>query len=219
LAKRPDKVRIRDSGLCRVWRVELVFVQTADFGPAKLKPATSTIEIEMRILPAILAVLASSLGASGTPAATYQYTGTPFTEAALPYQLGQRVTGTLELTQPLPPNMAATDIPIANFVDLLFVDGVQVRSAANSVICRLVLGTDAAGNINAWMIWVRADAVGVGYSRYSLETYNIPGFSADLVGVGVYPGACDSGELDPRASTLDAGSWRADGVFGDGFEG
>lgn len=173
----------------------------------------------MRNLFATLAALATALGAPGTSAATYHYTGTPFTEAAAPYQLGQRVTGRLELVQALPANMEATDIPIANFVGLLFVDGVQVRSAANSIICRLVLGTDALGNINAWMIWVRADTVGVGDSRDSLETYNIPGFSADLVGVGVYPGACDSGVLDPRAATMDAGSWQPDALFGDGFEG
>ncbi len=173
----------------------------------------------MRTLLSFLALSACAMIAADAPAATYLYRGTAFTEAAPPYQLGQRVSGRLELVQPLPANMAATDIPIANFVDLLFVDGVQVRSGANSVICRLLLGTDAQSNINVWMIWLRATDVGVGDSRYSLETYNIPGFSADLVGIGVYPGACDAGVLDPRASTMDAGTWQPDAVFGDGFEG
>lgn len=174
----------------------------------------------MRTVPLLagVAALASAVCATTVPAATYLYTGSPFTEAGAPYQLGQRVTGTLELTQPLPPNMAATDIPVANFVDLLFVDGQQVRTGANSAICRLVLGTDALGNINAWMLWLRADSVGAGNSRYSLETYNVPGFSADVVGVGVFPGACDSGALNPRALTTIAGSWRGDVVFANGFE-
>lgn len=173
----------------------------------------------MRTLLAILAASASALAASGTPAATYVYTGAPFTEASAPYQLGQRVTGSLELVQPLPPNLAPTDVPIANFVDLLFVDGQQVRTRANTFICRLVLGTDAQGNINAWMIWLRADTVGAGNSRFSLETFNIPGFTADLVGIGVFPSACDSGALQPRASTQDAGSWQSGVLFASGFEG
>lgn len=173
----------------------------------------------MRILLTTVATLACVFCATHTAAATYVYRGTPFTEAGAPYQPGGRVVGTLELVQPLPPNRVADDIPIANFVDLHFVDGQQVRAGANSTICRLVLGTDAQGNINAWMLWVRADSVGVGDSRESLETYNIPGFTADLVGIGVFPGACDSGALNPRASTTDAGSWLPDSVLANGFEG
>jgi hypothetical protein len=172
----------------------------------------------MRALQAIFAVMTCVFCAANAPAATYAYRGTPFTEAVSPYQLGGQVIGTLELAQALPPDMVAADIPIANFVDLLFVDGRQVRTGQNTTICRLVLGTDAQGNINAWNIWLRADSVGIGDSRESLETYNTPAFTADVVGIGVFPGACDSGELNPRASTIDAGSWLPD-LFVNGFEG
>ena len=172
----------------------------------------------MRTLMFCVAALAGALAASGAPAATYTYRGSPFTEAMAPYQIGERVTGTLELVEALPANMEATDIPIANFVDLMFVDGQQVRTRANSVICRLVLGTDANANINAWIIWTRASTVGVNNARFSLETFNVPGFAADLVGVGNFPGACDSGSLEPRASTNVAGSWIDDDVFANGFE-
>lgn len=174
----------------------------------------------MRSWLAMIAILASASGTSGS-AETYVYTGSPFTQAGAPYQVGERISGTLELVAPLPANLAPTDIPIANFVDLRFEDGQQVRTRANSVICRLVLGTDADANINAWRIWLRADTVGVGNSRYSLESYNIPGFSGDVVGIGEFPGACDAGTLDPRALTVVAGSWQVglpDLLFADGFE-
>ena len=101
----------------------------------------------MRTLMSCAAALAGALAISSAPAATYTYRGSPFTEAMAPYQIGQRVTGTLELVEALPANMEPTDIPIANFVDLMFVDGHQVRTRANSVICRLVLGTDANGDL------------------------------------------------------------------------
>lgn len=172
----------------------------------------------MRTTLAIVALLAGGLCATDGRAATYFYTGTPFTQADAPYQIGQRVTGSVELVQALPPNRAATDVPIANFVDLRFVDGQQVRTRANTTICRLVLGTDAQGHINAWIIWMRANTVGAGNSRASLETFSMPDLTGDLAGVGVFPGACDTGALDPRATTMDAGSWRVDDVFGDGFE-
>lgn len=163
-------------------------------------------------------LLVVALQSSVAAAATYTYHGTGFTEAGAPYALGQRVTGTLELVQALPPNMPASDIPQANFVDLLFVDGQQVRTGANTVICRLVLGTDAQGRINVWNIWLRAANVTAGNGRYSLETYNVPGFTADLVGVGVFANFCDSGALNPRALTQSAGSWLNDPVFANGFE-
>ncbi len=163
-------------------------------------------------------LIASMLLSPFAGAATYLYRGTGFTEAGAPYALGERVTGTLELVAALPPNMAASDIPQANLVDLMFVDGQQVRTAANTVICRLVLGTDALGRINVWNLWLRSATVGVGNTRNSLETYNIPGFTADLVGVGVFASACGSGALDPRALTQSAGSWFGDAVFASGFE-
>jgi hypothetical protein len=88
------------------------------------------------------------------------------------------------------------------------------HASAATYVC-----TDAQGNINAWNIWARADTVGVGDSRCSLETVNIPGFTADLVGIGVFPGACDSGAPNPRALTTDAGSWLLEVLLVDGFEG
>lgn len=163
-------------------------------------------------------ILTSMLVMPGAFAATYVYRGSAFTEAGPPYALGGRVTGTLELVSALPPNMPASDIPQANFVDLLFVDGQQVRTGANTVICRLVLGTDALGRINAWNIWLRAADVTAGNGRYSLETYNISGFTADLVGVGVFANFCDSGALDPRALTQSPGSWLGDVLFANGLE-
>ena len=165
-----------------------------------------------------LVLLAGVLTTPCAKAATYSYRGSSFTEAGVPYALGEQVTGTLELVTALPPNMPASDIPQADFVDLLFVDGQQVRTGANTVICRLVLGTDAQGRINVWNVWLRAANVTVGNGRYSLETYNVPGFTADLVGVGVFTNFCDSGTLDPRALTQTAGSWSSDPVFANGFE-
>lgn len=172
----------------------------------------------MSSYPIRIVLLASVLVMPGASAATYVYRGSGFTEAGVPYALGERVTGTLELTQALPANMPASDIPQANFVDLLFVDGQQVRTGANTVICRLVLGTDNLGRINVWNIWLRAADVTAGNGRYSLETYNIPGFTADLVGVGVFANFCDSGALDPRALTQVAGSWLGDALFANGLE-
>ena len=169
----------------------------------------------MRVALLLVCVLVMPLAG----AATYTYRGSGFTEAGAPYALGERVTGTLELVEALPPNMAASDIPQANLVGLLFVDGQQVRTGANTVICRLVLGTDSLGRINVWNLWLRAADVTVGNGRYSLETYNIPGFTADLVGVGVFANFCDSGALDPRALTQSAGSWSSDALFANGFEG
>ena len=168
------------------------------------------------LLTAIFAVAAPRAGCANQ---TYVYHGTPYTEAIAPYVVGGHVDGTLELTAALPANLVATDIPRANLVGFTYTDGVQTRTYANSTVCRLVLGTNAAGAINVWNIWIRADTATAGNVRFSLESYNIPGFTGDFPGSGVFPNACDSGALDPRARTFSAGTWLGDTLFASGFEG
>ncbi len=155
---------------------------------------------------------------AGLASSTYHYQGAVFTEASVPYQLGERITGALVLTAALPANMAPADIPRANVLGFDFNDGQQNRNFTNSTVCRLILGTDASGNINAWNIWMRQEIPSASDVRFSMETYSLPDFSGDLVGSAVFPSACGAGALQPRAASLVPGLWSLEGLYANGFE-
>ena len=168
----------------------------------------------------ILCVLSLSLGIDAASASSiYGYQGAVFTEASAPYQLGQRISGSLELTAALPANMAPADIPRANVVGFNFFDSQQNRDFTNTTVCRLVLGTDANGNINVWNMWMRQETPGPGDVRFSMEIQSRPEFTGDLVGSAVFPTACGNATLQPRAASFTPGNWSLDPLFANGFEG
>lgn len=172
----------------------------------------------MRYLAMITALIGWTLAAP-VAAQNYYYRGGPFTQADAPYLLGEHIAGTLILDSALPANRPLADIPQASLVSFTFADSQQSRTPTNTTVCRLALGTDAQGVINAWNIWMRATDLVAGTTRFSLETYNIPGFVGDFVGSGDFPTACGNGTLNPRAASLTAGSWLPDAILTDGFEG
>lgn len=86
---------------------------------------------------------------------TYDYQGAPFNSPPAPYTSGDRITGSLSLTGPVPAvNSLFSDLrPFVS--DFSFSDGTQVRTSANSELCLTQLGTGGNGNIALWQVSVR----------------------------------------------------------------
>src|SRR5947207_7645864 len=86
---------------------------------------------------------------------TYVYTGNPFTFAVSPYTTSDRVTGTVELASPLPPNFdLATVSPLA----FSFSDGVQtITSATVGEVGVFKFHTDSTGSITEWEVSLMAN--------------------------------------------------------------
>lgn len=85
---------------------------------------------------------------------TYSFAGEPFTYADPPYSVGDRVLGSIDLAEALPPFMPPTDIT-SLLLDFTFGDGVQTRIPANTNVCRFEVATDGAGIPSHWTIALR----------------------------------------------------------------
>ena len=112
---------------------------------------------------------------------TYHYTGQTFATVSGPYTTSEKVTGSVLLANPLPSFMPLTDVSDA-VSDFSFSDGVQTRTPANTHVCQLEVGTDGAGNIVQWAIFLReAPQPAAGDPQLSMSLF---GASRDDVGSG-----------------------------------
>lgn len=137
---------------------------------------------------------------------TYTYTGQNFGSADAPYTTSDRITGSFQLSAPLPPNAPVGSIS-AQVVDFSFTDGQATRTFADSVICEFRVSTNASGGIQSYEIWLRQSDTGVMENQHSLEArsgIDIVGFDAvNQGGTGCAPVA-----LSPTASNVDQpGLW------------
>jgi hypothetical protein len=128
---------------------------------------------------------------------TYSYSGQNFTFADPPYTTSDRVTGSFQLSAPLPPNAAASDIS-AQLQDFSFSDGQATRTPANSVVCDFTVSTNSSGGIQSFDIWLRQSDTAAMGNQHSLEARS----STDLAGFDSNQGAtgCGGAALNPFAS-------------------
>jgi hypothetical protein len=82
----------------------------------------------------------------------YNYTGNPFTTATSPYTTGNFISGTIDLSSVLPPNLNEAPIQLTAFS---FGDGVQtLTSASLPVPTDSLVITDASGAITGFWRFV-----------------------------------------------------------------
>ncbi len=139
---------------------------------------------------------------AGTPT-TYSYTGAMFSSADPPYTTNDRVTGSFDVADPLPPFPSLTDIAHA-VDDYSFSDGVQVRTPANSEICFLRVVTDSGGHIVGWSISLREIPFMPSMPQQFMDSTT----NGDLVGVApADTTACDPLSATTVAMSTIAGTW------------
>lgn len=93
------------------------------------------------------------LSISTSQAATYQYVGNDFTQFTAPYTAKDRVTGTLQLDNPLPPNCNKCDIQNRPGFTLLLSDGVRTKKTGTDPLAQgAFVDTDSAGRITQWFM-------------------------------------------------------------------
>lgn len=162
--------------------------------------------------PAALVIgiaVASPLSSQPT---TYTYTGDAYSSANAPYAVGGNLTGTFELTNPLPPFLPLSDLT-GTISDLTFNDGVETRTLANSFVCTFKVATDGSGSITQWEILLRRSPYIPFDPHHSIGTTGQPGViqGIDTVGTGTAPaGPCDPMVLTTNAVASTQGSWVSD---------
>ena len=113
-----------------------------------------------KILLALTAVVALSVAyAASVQAATYQYTGNPFTTANAPYTTSDFVSGMLTLASPFAPNMPLTFVTPTAFT---FSDGVQTLTNLTSGGVLFQFATGPTGAITQWNIGIKVTGGGIG---------------------------------------------------------
>ncbi|HET9796243.1 MAG TPA: hypothetical protein VFS34_17505 [Thermoanaerobaculia bacterium] len=144
----------------------------------------------------------------GTPV-SYDYAGPFFTDVIAPYTTQDRITGMLRFGNPLPPNMPLADVTAA-ILDFSYSDGIQTRTAADSVICKLEVATDAAGRIVQWDVELRQRVASSSDPFSSIDSIHVGAVGRDLGGTNPAGGnPCGVFTLDPFGSTAPGGvgSW------------
>ena len=113
-----------------------------------------------KILLALTAVVALSVAyAASVQAATYQYTGNPFTTANAPYTTSDFVSGMLTLASPFAPNMPLTFVTPTAFT---FSDGVQtLTNLTPSIAFLFQFGTGPTGAITQWNVIIKVTGGGI----------------------------------------------------------
>jgi hypothetical protein len=102
----------------------------------------------------------------------YTYIGNPLVNGIAPgFQPTDFITGSLDLASPLAPNQALAAVSPSSFS---FSDGVATFTNADSYNLRdILVGTDAAGNIDAWFIYlvqsVSLDGLGTGNNGSAVQ--------------------------------------------------
>lgn len=92
----------------------------------------------------------AALSGGASHAATYEYTGSNFTNTFAPFNNGMRISGTLEFASKLTASMPLTDV-VADVTAFSFSNGVSTFQTGNDL--NLVqLSTDASGAIIGWAI-------------------------------------------------------------------
>jgi len=135
---------------------------------------------------------------------TYTYMGSNFENTTPPYTTQQRIAGSFQVLGPLPPWLVNKDIGHA-LTNLLFSDGIQVRSLANSEICRFEVSTDGAGHIVDWSISLRQPGIAQGNIQQALDS----GKGSDIAGSGP-AGASPCAQIfltTSSAITSQSGNW------------
>jgi hypothetical protein len=111
-----------------------------------------------------------------TPAwanAIYTYTGNPFTNVQPTYTTADRVTVTMTLTNPLGPNLSASDVT-PNLVALSMSDGLQTIDLTTPGLTGTIatFSTDPSGNISLWNVALTLDTGPFGNCCSQIGTEN-----------------------------------------------
>lgn len=141
---------------------------------------------------------------AGLPPATpttYTYSGPLFTTVIAPYTTSMRVTGSIQISGVLPPNMSLRDVTGA-LLGFSYSDGIQTRTLADSVICNFQLGTGAAGQIVEWNIMIRQKVATNTDPFDSIDSVHLGLAGEDLGGTNPSGGnPCGISSLNPFGST------------------
>ncbi len=93
-------------------------------------------------------------------------------------------------------------------LDLTFNDGQQIRTIADTVICRFRVGTNAAGEIDQWLISLREAGVPQGNTQHAIDTFNQGTSAGDLFGTdAANADPCGNLVLSPRGTVDTPGTW------------
>ncbi len=93
------------------------------------------------------------LSTSTSQAASYQYVGNNFTQFIAPFTANDRVTGTLQLDKPLPPNCSKCVLQNFSGFTLLLGDGVRTKkTGTDPLFGDAFVYTDSAGRITQWFM-------------------------------------------------------------------
>src|SRR5947209_16175467 len=117
---------------------------------------TWTLEIRMRVLPAVVKFCVAAL-LMATPALadtyTYTYTGHTYQIAFDSYNTSERLTGSVTLAAPLGIDMSLTSVPVLSFS---FSDGVQTLTQTSPGLLTVIFdfGTRASGLPAEWNVQV-----------------------------------------------------------------
>jgi hypothetical protein len=112
------------------------------------------VKVKIATLLSLVALLLSAVGARADT--TYTYTGTPMTEGTTPDVCGGgpcTITGSFTVATPLGDNVPFSYTNTITPESFSFTDGNQTIATGSSVLYFNV-GTDASGDIDAWVIQV-----------------------------------------------------------------
>jgi hypothetical protein len=112
---------------------------------------------------------------------TYTYTGTPFTTVTGPYTTSDKVTGSVELMNPLGPNMSLTFVtPLA----FSFFDGVQTINSSSFTFANMSFATGPTGAITQWIVQVGTNT-GIIQTANSIAAFDSGRLLPDGTGSGL----------------------------------
>lgn len=162
----------------------------------------------MRRLIAIISICVGILGVAQAQTTSYAFQSDQFTAAAGSYNIGQVITGSITLSQPLPPN-ATTDIS-GLIVAWEFTDGVITLDETNSQIVSSffpAITTNAFGEISEYAVtfWESPLATMNGEIFLGMDLY----FS---LGEGA-PGCMPGPNCSPTSVQISSGQIRCNDVF------
>ncbi len=182
---------------------------TTDFDLAGVGPANTTACGDI-----VLTITAALTDAGGSWASSailpvqpmvYEYTGQRFTAVELPYTTNDRITGSITVNRPIPPDIAVSDLS-TSLLSLSFTDGVHTRNLDDTTICAFQVTTDGGGDIVEWRLSLReAPTPAQGDPQSVIDT--IP--DMDVAGIGAAnTSACGDLVLTPAGFNFLTGNWR-----------
>ena len=166
---------------------------------------TRTLSKIIQLSSAVITLTAAAVQANPI---TYTYTGTPFTSVSGPYTTSDKVTGFVELMDPLGPNLGpglTSVTPLA----FSFFDGVQTIDSSNATSVDVRFTTNSTGAITAWLVqfFSNTGRISTVNSIVGQDLGQLVPFDTGPFGSVIYPGGLNPGTWTATTTSVpDAGS-------------